>query len=96
MSWHETVDPENPYHLLYVLLNDKTDVLARVETFDGGSTFYPWVMDVLDPTLLRRVGPVEGSLRHVRSYCEAILSGSVPQEHGTASEPRPMGAGLPD
>lgn len=96
MSWHEMVDADNPYHLLYVLLNDKTDVLARVETFDGGSTFYPWVMDVLDPTLLRRVGPMQGNLRHVRSYCEAVLAGSVVQNHDTASEPRALGAGLPD
>ena len=57
MRWYEVVTDDDPYHRLHVLLNDKTDVLARIETFDGGQINYPWVMDIIDPTLLRRIGP---------------------------------------
>lgn len=95
MKWYEASDDDNPYYRVYVLLNDKTDVLARVETFDGGNVFYPWIMDVADTSLLRRVGSVMCTARQIKVYCEKVLVGEIPQDHDRPYEPRPLRAGLP-
>ena len=95
MKWYEGADDDNPYYRVYVLLNDQTDVLARVETYDGGSTHYPWVMDVLDVALLRRVGCMPYPIQQVKVYCEKVLTGEIEQRHDTSCEPRILKAGLP-
>jgi hypothetical protein len=95
MSWYELSQEDDPDHRLHVLLNDRLDVLARIETFDC-HVFYPWVMDREDPRVLRRVGPMIYPIAYVRKYCERILDGAAPQDHSTPVEPRPLAAGLPD
>jgi hypothetical protein len=95
MKWYDIIDDDNPYHQLYVLLNDKTDILIRIETRDLYN-FDAWVMDMDDPTLLRRIGIMPYSLKQVKIYCEAVLLGVIPQDHDALSEPRPLKAGLPD
>lgn len=93
MRWYELDDDDNPYHQLHVLINDKLDVLARIEVF--GDISYPWIMDVKEPWLIRRVGAFTHPIRHVRTYCEKVLLGEIGQNHDTACALRPLATGVP-
>lgn len=94
MSWHEVRDDDNPHHILYVLLNDRTDVLARVETYNS-CCFDVWIMDLADTTLLRQAGVICDKLTPVRGYCVQVLEGKVAQNRSLAAELRPLHTGWP-
>jgi len=79
---------EDEHHRVHVLTNDKNELLARIEEF-ADDRFYPWIMDVENPTLLRRLGPSSyRTLAEVKAQCERVLAQEAPQRHGTAAEAR--------
>lgn len=90
MNWTEAPGNDE-HHVVWLLRNDKNELLARIEGFGGAKTetWYPWIMDVKKPDVLRRVGPSSHrKIDDVKAYCVKVLSGDAPQNHKTAGERR--------
>jgi hypothetical protein len=88
MIWTQRTGHDD-HHEIWVLENDKGELLARIEGF-GREIWYAWVMDTKDTGLLRRIGPSSfRELDDVKQHCENILIGAEPMmSHATAAEPR--------
>ena len=90
MNWSEREGLDD-WHVVWILTNDKGELLARIEGFGGAGTdlWYPWIMDTQTPGLLRRVGPsAYRKIEDVKAYCERVLAGELDQNHKTAAVAR--------
>ena len=86
MNWRH-VDGQDEWHEVWLLENDKGELLARVEGF--GDRFYPWIMDAESPGLLRRLGCSDArTIGAAKEQVEKILGKGGLSSEGSLAEER--------
>lgn len=69
------------------LLNDKGETLASICWFFDAGPFYAHAVDLNEPDVMRRIGPMT-TLEAAKARCIAVVEGGIPDLDKRAGYPR--------
>ena len=69
------------------LANDKGEQLASIVWFDESGPFYAHAVDLNEPNVMRRIGPIT-KLDAARARCVDAIEGRIPDLNKRAGYPR--------